>query len=86
MKPVSFKYLKPTGLEEATAILAEYGAEARILAGGQSMMPMLNMRIARPSVLVDINEIVELNYIRASDGAVAIGADPCPPTSWPCRA
>ncbi len=74
MKPVAFKYLKPATVEEATAFLAEYGSEAKILAGGQSMMPMLSMRIARPSVLVDINEIVELNYIRASDGAVAIGA------------
>ncbi|MBQ60810.1 MAG: molybdopterin dehydrogenase [Gammaproteobacteria bacterium] len=74
MKPVAFKYLKPATVEEATAFLAEYGSEAKILAGGQSMMPMLSMRIARPSVLVDINEIAELTYIRAADDAVAIGS------------
>lgn len=75
MKPPPFKYYAPTSLEEALAYLAEYGFEAKALAGGQSLIPTMNFRLAQPEVLVDLNNIPELNYIRpASDGGVAIGA------------
>lgn len=74
MKPVSFKYSAPGSLAEAAEVLARYGTDAKVLAGGQSLAPLLNMRLARPSVLVDINRISELSYIRASDGGIAIGA------------
>lgn len=74
MKPVSFKYFAPTTTAEAVEILGRYGADAKVLAGGQSLMPLLNMRLARPAVLVDLNRIAELDYIRSSAGSVAIGA------------
>lgn len=74
MKPVSFKYVAPTTTAEAVQVLAQYGAEAKVLAGGQSLMPMLNMRLARPAVLVDVNQIAALNYIHATDTGIAIGA------------
>ncbi|MBI4300753.1 MAG: xanthine dehydrogenase family protein subunit M [Chloroflexi bacterium] len=74
MKPGAFKYFAPTTMEEAVGLLGLYGPEAKILAGGQSLMPLLNMRLARPSVIVDINRIGEMDYIRPSDGGIAIGA------------
>lgn len=74
MKPVSFKYVAPDTLEEAVQVLAQYRSDAKILAGGQSLMPLLNMRLARPAVLVDVNRIAALDYIRQADGGVAIGA------------
>lgn len=74
MKPVPFAYFAPSSLAEAAEILAQHGADAKVLAGGQSLLPLLNMRLARPSVLVDINRIAELRYIRESDGGIAIGA------------
>ncbi len=74
MKPPSFDYFAPTRTEEAVALLSEYGDAAKILAGGQSLVPMLNFRLARPQVLVDINRIEELAYISASDKGICIGA------------
>ena len=55
MKPAAFDYHRPDSLEEACALLAEHGAEARVLAGGQSLVPLMNMRILSPAVLIDIN-------------------------------
>ena len=55
MKPALFEYIAPESVEETLEILAQYGDEAKILAGGQSLMPLLNMRLATPTVLVDIN-------------------------------
>ena len=74
MKPAKFDYYDPKSLEEALALLDCNPDDAKVLAGGQSLMPLLNMRLARPNIVVDINQIKELNYVRASDGGIAIGA------------
>ena len=74
MKPSAFEYLAPENLEEALAQLAEYGDEASVLAGGQSLIPMMNLRIAAPAVLIDIMRIGELDTIRREDGWIEIGA------------
>jgi carbon-monoxide dehydrogenase medium subunit len=75
MKPPPFKYFAPDTVEEALAHLAEYGYEAKALAGGQSLIPTMNFRLAQPGVLVDLNNIPELAYIRpGSEGGVAVGA------------
>ena len=75
MKPAPFEYFAPTDMAEALDLLARYGDEAKILAGGQSLMPLMNMRLARPSVLVDINRLSALSHIALdANGALAIGA------------
>jgi carbon-monoxide dehydrogenase medium subunit len=74
MKPARFDYARPDTLDGALAILAEQGAEAAILAGGQSLMPMLNLRMARPGMLVDINRIPGLDAITLANGILTIGA------------
>lgn len=75
MKPAPFAYFAPTELSEALTLLAEYGDEAKLLAGGQSLMPMLNMRLATPQVVVDINHLSELDYLTPhADGSLAVGA------------
>jgi aerobic carbon-monoxide dehydrogenase medium subunit len=73
MKPAAFEYFTPATVEEALALLAEHG-EAKPLAGGQSLIPAMNFRLARPAVLVDLNGISELAYVRAESGGVALGA------------
>ena len=74
MKPFSFEYYAPQTVEEAVRLLASGGLEARVLAGGQSLMPMLNMRLARPARVVDINGIAALNYIKTDDDCLRVGA------------
>ena len=74
MKPAPFEYHQPRSLDEALALLARHGGEAKPLAGGQSLIPAMNFRLSRPAVLVDLNRIAELAYVRAGDGTVAIGA------------
>jgi 2-furoyl-CoA dehydrogenase FAD binding subunit len=74
MKPRRFDYVRPDTTDEAVALLAEYGDTANVLAGGQSLMAMLNLRIAEPAVLVDIARLAELDYIRVADGKVEVGA------------
>jgi CO/xanthine dehydrogenase FAD-binding subunit len=75
MKPAPFKYHAPTTIEEALVNLAEYGYEAKALAGGQSLIPMMNFRIAQPAMLVDLNNVSELFYIRPNgNGGLLIGA------------
>ncbi|HSF82556.1 MAG TPA: xanthine dehydrogenase family protein subunit M [Anaerolineales bacterium] len=76
MKPAPFEYISPTTVDEALLHLAEYGYEAKVLAGGQSLIPMMNFRLARPAVIIDINKIKELFYIRENqeDGDLRIGA------------
>ena len=56
MKPAKFDYVRAESADEAVALLAEYGDDARILAGGQSLMPMLNMRLTQPQILIDISQ------------------------------
>ena len=73
MKPAPFDYFTPATVDEALALLAEHGGDAKPLAGGQSLIPAMNFRLARPSILVDLNRISELAYVRAESG-VAIGA------------
>lgn len=74
MKPAPFDYARPEALEEALDLLQQNGDDARVLAGGQSLMPMMNFRLAQPELLIDINRISDLSGI-ASDGAVvSIGA------------
>jgi 2-furoyl-CoA dehydrogenase FAD binding subunit len=74
MKPVAFDYVRADSIDEAVAVLAEEGADARIIAGGQSLMPMLNMRLARPKVLVDIMRIASLDRIDEVRDEILIGA------------
>ena len=74
MKPVAFDYLRPNSADEALAGLAEYGEDAVLLAGGMSLGPMLNMRLVRPSVLIDLNGVTGLDEIRASGNAIITGA------------
>ena len=74
MKPAPFAYLAPRSVDEALAHLAEHGSEARPLAGGQSLVRLMNTRLATPSVLIDINRIGELAAISRENGAVRIGA------------
>jgi CO/xanthine dehydrogenase FAD-binding subunit len=75
MKPAPFEYCAPTDMAEALDLLARYGDEAKILAGGQSLMPLMNMRLARPSLLVDINRLSALSHITFdASGALAVGA------------
>lgn len=74
MKPAPFEYVRPASVEEAVAALADAGGEGKVLAGGQSLMPLLALRLARPSVLVDVNRIPGLDRIEARDGEVRLGA------------
>ena len=73
MKPAPFEYLAPATIAETVAALAQHGDDAKVLAGGQSLVPMLNLRLARPAVLVDINGVTELDSLREADGRVHIG-------------
>jgi CO/xanthine dehydrogenase FAD-binding subunit len=73
MKPPRFEYAVADSVEEAVELLGQHGSDAKVLAGGQSLMPLLNLRLARPSLLVDVNPIRELETIDASAG-LTIGA------------
>jgi CO/xanthine dehydrogenase FAD-binding subunit len=74
MKPASFEYVRPGSLDEALDVLHERGDDAKVLAGGQSLVPMMNFRLARPAVLVDLNGLGDLAYIRPANGGLALGA------------
>jgi aerobic carbon-monoxide dehydrogenase medium subunit len=75
MKPAPFEYYAPATVDEAVGRLAEHGWSAKVLAGGQSLIPMMNFRLAQPGVMVDLNNVSELFYIKpGSDGGVRIGA------------
>jgi len=74
MKPPTFEYHRPDSVEAALAVLDRVGADGKVLAGGQSLVPILNMRLAAPAHLVDINRLGDLAYVRDSDGAVKVGA------------
>jgi aerobic carbon-monoxide dehydrogenase medium subunit len=74
MKLPPFDYEAPQTVSEAVGLLAEHGDEASVLAGGQSLIPLLALRLARPEVLIDINGIAELSGVSATDGWIAIGA------------
>jgi aerobic carbon-monoxide dehydrogenase medium subunit len=74
MKPACFGYARPESIEEALDLLRRHGDEASVLAGGQSLVPMLNLRMARPGLLVDINRIPGLDRIEADSAGLTIGA------------
>ena len=74
MKPPPFEYEAPTTIQEVVALLQQHDGEAKILASGQSLMPLLNMRFARPQLLVDLGRVADLDYIHEKGGALAIGA------------
>jgi carbon-monoxide dehydrogenase medium subunit len=74
MKPAAFSYHAPRVLDEALTLLAEHGEEGKLLAGGQSLVPAMNFRLARPAVLIDINRIAALDVLTGGDGWLRIGA------------
>jgi aerobic carbon-monoxide dehydrogenase medium subunit len=74
MFPASFEYVRAHTTDEAFAALQQHGYEGRVLAGGQSLIPAMRYRLARPGVLVDINPIKELSYLREENGVLRIGA------------
>jgi carbon-monoxide dehydrogenase medium subunit len=73
MKPAPFKYIAATSLEHALALKAEHGDDAKFLAGGQSLMPAMNFRLAQPAIIIDINGIEDLAGIRPSGGTTRVG-------------
>ena len=74
MKPAPFDYHAPETVEDCLSVLAQHGDEAKILAGGQSLVPMLALRLARPEVLVDVNRVRELAAVRRENGSLVVGA------------
>jgi 2-furoyl-CoA dehydrogenase FAD binding subunit len=74
MKPAPFDYIRADSADEVVSLLHQHGADARILAGGQSLMAMLNFRLAQPKLLIDISRCADLNYSRIENGALTIGA------------
>jgi CO/xanthine dehydrogenase FAD-binding subunit len=74
VKPASFEYRAPRSLDEAVTVLGEHGDEGKVLAGGQSLVPLMNLRLAQPRVIVDLNGVSELSYIREEADRVCIGS------------
>ena len=74
MYPTSFEYLAPKSKSEAVELLTQYGEDAKVLAGGQSLVPMMKLRVARPKYLIDINRIADLAYVREQNGKLHCGA------------
>ena len=74
MKPTPFKYLSPVSIKEALGSKEQHGDSAKLLAGGQSLIPAMNFRVAQPEILIDLNKISDLDYIREENGEVFIGA------------
>jgi aerobic carbon-monoxide dehydrogenase medium subunit len=74
MLPRAFEYARPDSVEDAVALLGEYGERAKVLAGGQSLIPLMKLRLAAPEVVIDINRIRELGGIREESGGVVIGS------------
>src|SRR3954471_15291449 len=74
--PAPFEYERATSVEDAIALLGRLGPEARIIAGGHSLLPMMKLRLASPQHLIDINDLFELAYVREDDGMIKIGALP----------
>lgn len=74
MYPASFEYVEPNSIGEAIGFLSKHGDEAKVLAGGQSLVPMMKLRVARPKYLIDINRIADLAYVREENGKLHCGA------------
>ena len=73
MKPAPFDYVLARSAAEALEVLGRHGAEAKVLAGGQSLVPLLNLRLARPAVVLDINDAADLDGLATPDGTLAVG-------------
>ncbi|HEY2923153.1 MAG TPA: FAD binding domain-containing protein [Candidatus Binatia bacterium] len=95
MKPADFEYHRPVKLDDALAMIKEFGDEGKILAGGQSLIPLMNFRLAQPVHLIDINFIEGLDYIKSENGSLKIGClarqsrlfdDPLVRQRWPLLA
>src|ERR1700760_1538302 len=74
MIPASFDYIAPKSLDEAISLLARYKDDAKILAGGHSLLPAMKLRLMQPKVLIDLGRIKDLSYIKEEDGQLRIGA------------
>jgi carbon-monoxide dehydrogenase medium subunit len=74
MKPAPFEYYAPDSIEQALDLMSQYAGDAKILAGGQSLVPAMNFRIVQPSVLIDLNQAAELGYVREDENVLRIGA------------
>lgn len=74
MKPAPFEYYAPDSIEQAVELYSQYGGEAKILAGGQSLVPAMNFRVVQPSALIDLNRVTELNYSREDGQVLRIGS------------
>jgi carbon-monoxide dehydrogenase medium subunit len=74
MKPAPFEYKAPVSLDQALELMSEHGDQATLLAGGQSLIPAMNFRVVQPTIIVDLNGIDSMAYVRTADGAVQIGA------------
>ena len=74
MKPAPFSYYCPATIEEAVSLLDQYGDDGKVLAGGQSLMPLMSLRLARPAVIVDLNRVAGLDNVAANGGGLSIGA------------
>src|SRR5258708_33941367 len=74
MIPMAFAYKRAGSAAEALELVAEYGDDAKFLAGGHSLLPLMKLRLAMPEVLIDLGPVRELSYVRQEDGHVAIGA------------
>lgn len=74
MKPAPFDYHRPVTVDEAVALLDRHGPDTNVLAGGQNLLPMMKLRLAQPTALVDTNRVRELAYVRAADDGLAFGA------------
>jgi carbon-monoxide dehydrogenase medium subunit len=74
MKPASFEYHRPDSLQQALELLNKYGPESKLLAGGQSLVPAMNFRVIQPGILIDINRISELDFVRQNQAALRLGA------------
>ena len=73
MKPAIFSYHRPSSLDEALSLLGELGSRARILTGGQSLAPMLNLRLARPEHIIDLNDLTEFSFVRDLGESIGVG-------------
>ena len=74
MIPAAFDYLRVASADEALAAVAEHGDEAKLLAGGMSLLPLMKLRLATPTVVVDVGRVTDLSYIRDAGDHIAIGA------------
>src|SRR5262249_9230051 len=74
MIPAAFEYARATTVQEASDLLRQYGEEAKVLAGGHSLIPVMRLRFGRPSALIDINPVRELDYVVVEDGRLRVGA------------